>query len=120
MIVIVYCPFFGLLLNVQQYRKKCVIFEDAFLFIFLFFLRRSTPGGCLDRHSPGSALDAVHHKGVRLALGTFLICITENLLCEAGFTKMNIIRKLNNEQHKIGDSNTHKHRPSDQIFYESK
>jgi hypothetical protein len=29
-------------------------------------------------------LDAVHHKGVRLALGTFAICRTENRLCEAG------------------------------------
>jgi hypothetical protein len=27
-------------------------------------------------------LDAVHHKSVRLALGTFAICRTENLLCE--------------------------------------
>jgi hypothetical protein len=37
-------------------------------------------------------LDAVHH---RLALGTFAICKTENLLCEAGFAKLDKIRKLN-------------------------
>jgi Fic family protein len=39
-------------------------------------------------------LDAVHHKGVRLALGTFVICRTENLLCEAGLAKLDEIRKL--------------------------
>jgi hypothetical protein len=33
-------------------------------------------------------LDAVHHKGVRLALGTFFICRMENLLLDQ-------IRKLN-------------------------
>jgi hypothetical protein len=40
-------------------------------------------------------LDAVYHKDVRLALGTFVICRTENLLCEAGLTKFDEIRKLN-------------------------
>jgi hypothetical protein len=39
-------------------------------------------------------LDAVHHKGVKLTLGTFLICITENLLCEAVLAKLDEIRKL--------------------------
>jgi hypothetical protein len=39
-------------------------------------------------------LDAVHHEGVRLALGTFVICRTENLLCEAGLAKLDEIRKL--------------------------
>jgi hypothetical protein len=32
---------------------------------------------------------------VRLALGTFVFCRTENLLCEAGLTKLDEIRKLN-------------------------
>jgi hypothetical protein len=40
-------------------------------------------------------LNAVHHKGVRLALGTFVICRTENLLCEAGIAKLDEMRKLN-------------------------
>jgi hypothetical protein len=35
-------------------------------------------------------LDAVHHKGVRLA-----ICRTENLLCDAGLSKLDEIRKFN-------------------------
>jgi hypothetical protein len=35
-------------------------------------------------------VDAVHHKGVRLALGTFLICISH--LCEAGLAKSDEIR----------------------------
>jgi hypothetical protein len=39
-------------------------------------------------------LDAVHHKGVRLALGTFVICRTEKLLCEAGPAKLDERRKL--------------------------
>jgi hypothetical protein len=43
-------------------------------------------------------LDAVHRKGLRLALGTFVICRTENLLCEAGLAKL--------DQHKIGDEKT--------------
>jgi hypothetical protein len=56
-------------------------------------------------------LDAVHHKSVRLALGIFVICRTENLLCEAGLEKLD----------KIGDSNTRKRRSSDQtIFHEPK
>jgi hypothetical protein len=38
-------------------------------------------------------LDAVHHKGVRLALGT---CRTKYLLCEADLAKLDEIRKLNN------------------------
>jgi hypothetical protein len=46
-------------------------------------------------------LDAVHHKGVKLALGTFVICRTDNLLCEAGFTKLDEIRKLNSTKSAI-------------------
>jgi hypothetical protein len=46
-------------------------------------------------------LDAVHHKGVRLALGTFVICRTENLLCEAGLAKLNEIAKLNSTKSAI-------------------
>jgi hypothetical protein len=41
-------------------------------------------------------LDAVHHKGVRLALGTFR---TENLLCEAGLAKLDELgRKPHTEE----------------------
>jgi hypothetical protein len=40
-------------------------------------------------------LDAVLHKGVRLVLGTFVICRKKNLPCEAGFAKLDEIRKLN-------------------------
>jgi hypothetical protein len=39
-------------------------------------------------------MDAVHQKSVRLALGTFVICETENLLCEAGLAKLDEIKKL--------------------------
>jgi hypothetical protein len=46
-------------------------------------------------------LDAVHHKGVKLALGTSVICRTDNLLCEAGFTKLDEIRKLNSTKSAI-------------------
>jgi hypothetical protein len=56
-----------------------------------------------DAYAYGSAscavlrqLDAVHHKGVRLALDTFVICRTKNLLCETGLAKLDEIRKLNN------------------------
>jgi hypothetical protein len=59
-------------------------------------------------------LDAVHHKGVKLAMGTFVICRTENLLCEAGLAKVDEIRKLNSTK------SLTIHRPSDQtIFHES-
>jgi hypothetical protein len=40
-------------------------------------------------------VDAVQYKGVRLALGTFVICRTENLLCGAGSAKLDEIRKWN-------------------------
>jgi hypothetical protein len=39
-------------------------------------------------------LNEVQYKGVRLALGTLVICRTENLLCEAGLAKLNEIRKF--------------------------
>jgi hypothetical protein len=29
-------------------------------------------------------IEPVHHKGVKIALGVFVICKTENALCEAG------------------------------------
>jgi hypothetical protein len=40
-------------------------------------------------------LNAVHHKGVRLTLGTFVICRTKNILYEAGLAKLDEIGKLN-------------------------
>jgi hypothetical protein len=46
-------------------------------------------------------LDAVHHKSVRVALGTFVICRTENLLCEAGLAKLDKIRKVNSTKSAI-------------------
>jgi hypothetical protein len=46
-------------------------------------------------------LDAVHHKGVRLALGTFAICRPENLLGEAGLAKLDEIRKFNSTKSAI-------------------
>jgi hypothetical protein len=46
-------------------------------------------------------LDENHHKGVRLALSTFAICRTENLLCEAGLAKLDEIRKLNSTKSAI-------------------
>jgi hypothetical protein len=46
-------------------------------------------------------LDAVHHKGVRLAMGNFVICRTENVLCEAGLAKLDEIRKLNSTKSAI-------------------
>jgi hypothetical protein len=46
-------------------------------------------------------LDAVHHKGVRLALGTFVFCRTEDVMCEAGLAKLDEIRKLNSTQSAI-------------------
>jgi hypothetical protein len=33
-------------------------------------------------------LDLVQHKGVRLALGTFAVCRTENVLKEAGYAHL--------------------------------
>jgi hypothetical protein len=38
-------------------------------------------------------LDAVHHKSVRLALDTFVICETGNLMCKAGLAKLDEITK---------------------------
>jgi hypothetical protein len=46
-------------------------------------------------------LDAVHPKGVRLALDIIVICRTENLLCEAGIAKLDEVRKLNSTKSAI-------------------
>jgi hypothetical protein len=40
-------------------------------------------------------LYAVHHKGVKLTLGTVVSCRTENFLCEGGIAKLDEMRKLN-------------------------
>jgi hypothetical protein len=37
-------------------------------------------------------LDPIHHRGVRLALGTFAVCKTENVLCEARLPKLTEMR----------------------------
>jgi hypothetical protein len=41
------------------------------------------------------ALEPIHNKGVKLALGVFAICRTENALCEAGFPTLSEMRELN-------------------------
>jgi hypothetical protein len=40
-------------------------------------------------------LDPIHHRGVRLALGTFAVCKTENGLCEAGLPTLTEMRDEN-------------------------
>jgi hypothetical protein len=37
-------------------------------------------------------LDPIHHKGVRLAFGTFAVCKIENVLCEAGLPTLTEMR----------------------------
>jgi hypothetical protein len=37
----------------------------------------------------------IHHKGVRLVLGTFVVCKTENVLCEAGLPTLTEMRDEN-------------------------
>jgi hypothetical protein len=46
-------------------------------------------------------LDAVHHKGVRLALGTLVICRTKNCFCETGLAKLDEIKKSNSTKSAI-------------------
>jgi hypothetical protein len=46
-------------------------------------------------------LDAIHHEGVTLALGTFVICRTKKILCEAGLAKLDEIKKLNSTKSAI-------------------
>jgi hypothetical protein len=40
-------------------------------------------------------LDPIHHRGVRLALGTFAVCKTDNVLCEAGLPTLTEMRDGN-------------------------
>jgi hypothetical protein len=40
-------------------------------------------------------LDPIHHRGVRLALGTFTVCKTENVLCEAKLPTLTEMRDEN-------------------------
>jgi hypothetical protein len=44
-------------------------------------------------------LEPIHNKGVKLALGVFAICKTENALCEAGFPTLTEMRELNTNTH---------------------
>jgi hypothetical protein len=37
-------------------------------------------------------LDPIHHGEVSLALGTFVMCKTENVLCEAGLPTLTVMR----------------------------
>jgi hypothetical protein len=39
--------------------------------------------------------EPVHHKAVKIALGVFAICKTENALCEAGLPTLTEMRELN-------------------------
>jgi hypothetical protein len=39
-------------------------------------------------------IEPEHHKGVKIALGVFKICKTENALCEAGLPTLTEMRKL--------------------------
>jgi hypothetical protein len=40
-------------------------------------------------------LDPIHHRGVRLALGTFAVCKTLNVFCEAGLPTLTEMRDEN-------------------------
>jgi hypothetical protein len=41
-------------------------------------------------------LEPTHNRGLKLALGLFVICRTENILCEANLTTLAEMRELNN------------------------
>jgi hypothetical protein len=45
-------------------------------------------------------LEPVHNKGLRIELGAFCVCKTENVMCESGFEKAKI--------HKYGNSRSGK------------
>jgi hypothetical protein len=38
-------------------------------------------------------LEPVHNKGLRIALGAFCVCRTENIMCESGFESLAERRK---------------------------
>jgi hypothetical protein len=40
-------------------------------------------------------IEPVHHKGVKIAVGVFIICKTENTFCEAGLPTLTEMRELN-------------------------
>jgi hypothetical protein len=40
-------------------------------------------------------LEPTYNRGIRLALGVFAVCRTENALCEAGVSKLADMRNLN-------------------------
>jgi hypothetical protein len=44
-------------------------------------------------------LEPVYNKGLRLALGTFCICRTENIICESGFERLGGKEKAKNHKH---------------------
>jgi hypothetical protein len=41
-------------------------------------------------------LEPPHNRGLKLALGLFVMCRTENVLCEAGLPTLSEMRELNN------------------------
>jgi hypothetical protein len=48
-------------------------------------------------------LEPTHNRGIRLALGVFAVCRTENALCEAGVSTLADMRKpaYHNHSHQI-------------------
>jgi hypothetical protein len=46
-------------------------------------------------------LEPVHNKGLRIALGAFCVCRTENIMCESGFESLAEKEKAKNSSHPV-------------------
>jgi hypothetical protein len=62
-------------------------------------------------------LEPMHNKGIRIAIGVFCICKTENLLCESGFKNLaeRRRRKIINMTIHVAENESH---PVNKLFGE--
>jgi hypothetical protein len=63
--------------------------------IILSTLRYGETAYCSTSRAVLRRLDPIHHRRVRFALGTFAVCKTENVICEAGLSALTEIRDEN-------------------------
>jgi hypothetical protein len=53
------------------------------------------------RNAQLKRLEPVHNKGLRIALGAFSVCRTENIMCESGFESLAEKEKAKNSSHPV-------------------
>jgi hypothetical protein len=84
-----FCPSSTCLLSDFSFTK-CFITPIRFPF---WVTPRPPTAFTLTLFSALKTIDPVHHKGVKIALGVFVVCKTDNVLCEADLPTLAEMRK---------------------------